>query len=124
MNPDRATSADLLPTSSCKVTRNVVIRGGMAWAPIFCANCGKDGGLVPDFPEVKANAFYLCVPCAEVWSPLVDTMMVSDEVFWQKMIAAQVEADGRVLTPLEQIEALKNSDHYLTKLARERYDQK
>lgn len=115
-------NANILPTSAAKVTKNVIVRAGVPWVPIFCANCGKDGGLVPE--EVKHVAFYLCDPCGEKWSPLVDQMVVSDEFFWSKINEAMREADGRVLEPWEIVEALKNGDHYLSKLARERYDQK
>lgn len=74
---------NLLPDSRPKVQRNIIKLNGANWCPIFCANCGKDGGLVPE--ENMTFAFYLCESCAEKWSPLVDTYMVPDEVFWQKV---------------------------------------
>lgn len=115
---DQVRPADVLPNCLPKVTRKVVWRGPMAWIPLFCANCGADGGLVPE--EGSDFAFYLCDPCAEKWAPLAGTMLVPDEVFWQKLNAAQVEKYGRILTPPEQVEALKDGDHLLSKLARDR----
>lgn len=109
----------LLPTSIARETKNVIFRGGIPWVPIFCANCGKDGGLVPE--ETKQFAFYLCLPCADKWSPQVDTMMVPDEVFWEEVKQAQLERMGREMTALEVMEALKDPNHFLSKLAKDRY---
>ena len=90
----------------------------MNWVPIFCANCGAPGGWVPE--ESTTFAFYLCNPCAEKWSPLAGTMAVPDEVFWQKVKDAQIEKYGRELTAPEVVEALKDENSILTKLAKDR----
>ena len=111
--------ADALPTSIAKVVRGTVMRGGEPWIPIFCANCGADGGYVP---EAAADfAFYLCDPCAEKWSPLVDTMLVPDEIFWKKLHEAQREKYGRLLAINELLEQLANPDSMITKLANDRH---
>lgn len=52
------------------------------WMKIFCANCGADGGFIPE--TGPHFAFYLCTPCSEKWSPLVGTMMIPDGVFWER----------------------------------------
>ncbi len=111
--------AEILPSSVPRETKNVVFREGVPWIPIFCANCSCDGGWIPE--ETKDFAFYLCVPCADKWEPLTGTMLVPDEVFWDKVNAAQIEKYGRILEPHEQIEELKIGDSMLSKLARERY---
>ena len=113
---------DVLPNSVPKETKNIVFRAGVPWIPIFCANCGCDGGWVPE--AAKDFAFYLCVPCAETWAPLAGTMLVPDEVFWQKLHGAQFEKHGRLLTDLELVEQLKDGDSMISKLARERHDVK
>jgi hypothetical protein len=87
------------------------------WTPIFCANCGKEGGYVPE--ENMTFAFYLCDACAEKWAPLTGTLAVPDEVFWQKVKEAQAEEYGRLLTATEIAEQLKDGDSMLAKLARE-----
>jgi hypothetical protein len=118
-------STDVLP--NCIAQRNersIVSANGMKWLPIFCANCGKDGGLVleTDWSRVKNFAFYLCDPCTEKWSPMADVALVPDQVFWQKIHEAQLEAFGRDLTEAEIVEALRDDDHILTKLCKDRYD--
>ena len=116
---------DILP--NCIALRNeksVIWANGMKWLPVFCANCGKDGGQVleTDWSRVKNFAFYLCDPCAEKWSPLADMALAPDEAFWRRVHAVQMEEFGRDLTEAELIEALKNDDHILTKLCKDRHD--
>ena len=114
---------DILPNCIPKNIKKVQRRGQMNWVPIFCANCGADGGLVPDPADVGIGgdfAFYMCQPCAEKWSPLTNTYLVPDEVFWDKVKKAQLEKYGRELTGPEVAEALTDGDSMLSKLARER----
>jgi hypothetical protein len=99
--------------------RGVKFLNGTPWRPIFCANCGADGGFVPE--ENCDFAFYLCQPCAEKHGKIEGTFMVPDEVFWKRVADAQVEKYGRVLTADEQVEALRDSDNLLSKLGRDRH---
>lgn len=123
--PTEARTADLLPNCVTKETKNVVMRNGVPYVPIFCANCGCDGGWVPqDSIEATGFAFYLCNPCAEKWAPLAGTYMVPDDVFWEKVKQTQIETYGRELSGEEVAEALKDDQHILTKLARDRFDWK
>lgn len=78
--------------------------------------------LQSEWDRIKNFAFYLCVPCAEKWQPLVDTAVCPDEMFWRKIHDAQMEAFGRDLTEQEIIEALKDDEHILTKLCKDRHD--
>lgn len=111
-------SDDVLPDSRARTTRGIVFRNGEPWIPIFCANCGADGGHVPE--ASKTFAFYICVPCGEKWAPLAGTMLVPDEVFWAKVKEEQIERYGRELTGDEVAEALKDPQHVLSKLAKDR----
>lgn len=109
----------LLPDSRPKVQRSVTRHKDINWTPIYCANCGKDGGFVP---EENCNfAFYLCDPCAEKWSPLVDTYMVPDEVFWNKVKEEQLTKYGRVLQP-DELQKILKEDNSLSKLCSDRKD--
>jgi hypothetical protein len=119
--PTEYATADLLPSSVAREIKGEVEIKGIPHVPIFCANCGADGGWVPRAAiEDKAFQFYLCNPCGEKWAPLAGLMLIPDDVFAQKVAAAQLEHDGRYLTPDEVGEALKDPQHYLSKLAKDR----
>jgi hypothetical protein len=104
--------------------RSIVWANGMKWLPTFCANCGNEGGMVleTDWNRVKNFAFYLCEPCAQKWSPMADVAIAPDQAFWNKIHEAQLEQFGRDLTEAEIIEALKDDEHILSKLCKDRYD--
>lgn len=109
----------LLPSSVPTHITGTIFHDGIEWIKIYCANCGCDGGMVPE--ETKKFAFYLCDPCGAKWEPLANTMLVPDEVFWEKVKTEQLERYGRELQPFEVVEALKDDNHILSKLARDRY---
>ena len=67
-------SIELLPDSRAKnVTGRVFTMNG-TWVPVFCANCGKDGGLCPE--ENMTFLFYLCVTCNETYGAIAGTMVM------------------------------------------------
>jgi hypothetical protein len=113
---------DILPDCRLKNPTNVIRDAyagmGLNWQPIFCANCGADGGLVP--AENCDFAFYLCNPCAEKWGPIAGTYAEPDAIFFAKVKAAQIEKYGRELEPPEIIELLNDENSFLSKLAKER----
>jgi hypothetical protein len=119
-----ASNPVLLPDSRPRVQRNVQWRVnnniGMNWVPIYCANCGAPGGLVP---EQGCNfCFYLCDPCAIKLPPIDGTYMIPDHVFWENVKQEQLARYGRELTPEEMAEVLKDGENPLTKLCRDRKD--
>lgn len=62
-------------------------------------------------PEANMTfAFYLCERCAEKWTPLVDTMLVPDEVFWARVREEQINRHGRLLDN-QELAALLEDDH-------------
>lgn len=109
---------DILPNSVPHERKNIVFRGGVPWVPIFCANCGVDGGWIPE--EACDFASYLCDPCAIKWGPSSTEYLMPDEVFWEKVKQAQLEKYGRELSAEEVMEQLKISDSMISKLARDR----
>ena len=119
--PTEQWQADLLPSSILTTShthKNTKYHIGLNWVPIYCANCGADGGWVP---EDTANfAFYLCQPCADKWAPIAGFYIEPDAVFWEKVKKAQIEKEGRELTGAEVAECLKDDTHYLSKLAKDR----
>lgn len=113
--------ADILPNSLPR-ERTVVegrhdLAGRIGWLKIFCANCGADGGFIPE--QGPKFAFYLCPPCGEKWSPLVGTMLTPDEAFWRLVEQEQMEQYGRELAPEEVVEVLQENTS-LAKLAKDR----
>lgn len=116
-------NAEVLPSSVAREIKNFKIHNGIPWIPIFCANCGKDGGWIPE--ETKDFAFYICEsPCGEKWDPIIGTYVVPDEVFWEHAKQVQLEKYGRELQPYEVVEALKDGNHILSKLAKDRHKKK
>jgi hypothetical protein len=104
---------DLLPDCRAQAVPAGVNRGVLGtWLPVFCANCGADGGLVPE--ENMTFIFYLCNSCAETHGQIAGTMLMPDEVFFARVAEAQLEECGRYLTP-EEWERLDTS-HPLVKL--------
>lgn len=90
---------DILPDSRMKDRRQFVWGPMGSWLPIFCQNCGADGGLVPE--EGTTFAFWLCRSCAEKFGDIAGMMLLPDEVYWEKLKQEQLEAYGRFLTEPE-----------------------
>lgn len=114
---------DILPDSRLREPKDVKRfqqpnRTISNWVPIFCANCGADGGRVP--VENCNFAFYLCNKCVESWGTVAGTHCMPDDVFWAKVREEQEEKYKRELTPFEIDEALKDEHNVITKLVRER----
>ncbi len=90
---------NVLPDSRSQQLRNGQYRGGMWWVPIYCANCGGEGGLVPE--DTTNFVFYLCNDCFALCGEITNTYVMPDEVFWEKVKQEQVEKYGRYLTQVE-----------------------
>jgi len=96
---DNITGKEILPDSRLKNPKRVTNHLGYNWIPIYCANCGADGGFVPE--DNMNFAFYLCDPCAEKLPPIDGTYVMPDEVFWKKLEEAQIEKYGHLLSVTE-----------------------
>lgn len=68
---------ELLPDSRPRTAVGLVPykEWGMA-QPIFCANCGKDGGFIPE--QNSTFAFYLCNECWEAHGHLTGVMAIPE----------------------------------------------
>jgi hypothetical protein len=118
---DENPASNVLPDSRLKAPKDRWWHPRLGWmVPLFCASCGKEGegGSVPE--EHCDFAFYICEPCAEKLGPIMGTYAEPDVLFWKRVNAAQMEEFGRILTADEQVEALKDGNHILAKLARDR----
>lgn len=112
--------ASVLPSSVAREIKGDRVRNGVKEIPIFCANCGVDGGWVPE--PSKDFAFFLCDDnqngCSAKWSPMVDFMVVPQEKFWEVARQEQLERLGREMTPVEIANAVKDPNHWLHSLLR------
>jgi hypothetical protein len=109
--------ADLLPDCRSRTPRGVALGVAGLWEPVFCANCGADGGLVP--AENMTFLFYLCNTCAETYGQIAGLMLMPDEVFFAKLAEAQLERYGRYLTPMEWAAIGEDPSHPLWTLLKE-----
>lgn len=87
------------------------------WTPIFCANCGGDGGLVPE--ENNSFAFYLCPACYESHGHLAGMMVEPDQVFWERIQQEQLEKYRRTLSKEELQQITDEGGTPLAKLIKE-----
>jgi hypothetical protein len=96
---------ELLPDCRAKTTKNRIFVPGGAWIPVFCANCGIDGGSCPE--ENMTFMFYLCNKCAETYGQIAGTLMMPDELFWEKLRQEQLASHGRFLTEDELVQVVQ-----------------
>jgi len=94
-----AIKIDLLPDSRAQETKGRIFTPMGAWIPFFCANCGKDCGSCPE--ENMNFLFYLCPKCFETHGEIAGTMMMPDEVFFEKLKQEQMASYGHYLTQQE-----------------------
>ena len=74
---------DPLPSSKLKKPTGEKFHRHANWEPIFCANCGRDGGYVPK--DTVKHAFWLCNDCWEKHGTIAGALAVPDEQFWKKV---------------------------------------
>ena len=107
---------DILP--DCRSQHKQIISCGIAglWEPVFCANCGADGGMVP---IGTTFLFYLCNICAETYGQIAGTMQMPDEVFFANLAEEQLLRYGYYLTYEEWGKVGEDLSHPLWTLLRE-----
>lgn len=105
---------ELLPDSRAKETKNRIFTPMGTWVPVFCANCGADGGSCPE--ENMTFLFYICKLCAEKYGDIAGTMMMPDEVFFEKLEQEQLEGFGRLLSMEELITVVQEDATPLARL--------
>ena len=89
------TKKDVLPDCRTLTPKGAVhLSGWGSWIPIFCANCGKEGGKVPE--ENMTFIFWLCDNCFETCGKIAGTMAVPDEVVWEQIRQEQLTKQGNL----------------------------
>jgi hypothetical protein len=109
---------EILPDCRLKSPKGIAFHRSSNWVPIFCANCGAEGGFVPE--ENMTFAFYQCQGCADKYPVPEGMYRIPDEVFWQKLNDAQMEQYGRILSGNEIAAALEDPGSMFSKLAKGR----
>lgn len=109
---------DILPDSRAKTDRGHVIQGSVKWVPVFCANCGKEGGLVT---ETCTFAFWICGPCEKRCGAILAPgyARIPDQVFYEKMAQEQLEHFGRPATRNELLQIVAEDCTPLATLIKE-----
>jgi hypothetical protein len=110
---------DILPDSRAKTPRGLVMFSPMGTlVPVFCVNCGAAGGHCPE--ENMTFICYLCAKCAETHGAIAGTLMMPDQVFWERVKQEQIEKYGRVLTAEETARSLEDPLSLESLLAKDR----
>ena len=79
----------ILPDSRSPAARGATLGPGGYWVPIYCANCGAEGGVVPE--ATTTVAFYLCDNCFEEHGTVAGLLAVPDELVFRELREAQKE---------------------------------
>lgn len=116
--PSWESGLDILPDSRLKHPVGSVRRMDGWWVPVYCANCGTAGGLMPE--DNITFAFYLCPKCFEVHGAPAHTAVTPDEAFWAQVAREQLDRMARMMTPAELLQALADPTHPIAKLAKDR----
>jgi len=106
--------SNLLPDSRARETKGRIFSVLGTWVPIFCANCGKEGGSCPE--ENMTFLFYLCPKCHETYGAIAGTMVMPDEVFFEKLKQEQLASYGRYLTEQELLTVVQEDASPLARL--------
>lgn len=108
---------DILPDSRPRETKGrIFTRNGVTWVPFYCANCFKHCG---SCPETSTFLFYLCPKCFETHGEIAGTMIVPDQVFYERVAQEQQEAHGRPLTHAEMVQVVQEDCTPLATLLKE-----
>lgn len=111
---------DVLPDSrltTISTPKNSRFYNGQFWEPIFCANCGADGGMVPE--GAMTSVFWLCNSCFQTMGEITNTMVMPDEVFFAKVQQEAHEMFGRDLNEQELIRVVEEDASPLATLLKQ-----
>lgn len=111
------TNGLILPDSRAKETKGAKWTPNGFEIPVYCANCGDEGGTCP---AEATFLFYLCTPCFEKHGEVTNVMFMPDEIFFKQVAEAQVETYGHALDAVETEIALGDPESLESRLARDR----
>lgn len=94
---------------------------GCFMEPVFCASCGVQGPWVPE--KNMDFAFWLCDKklngCFEKHGEIAGTMVMPDQVWWEKIKQESLEKHGRELTHTELSAVVASDSSPLATLIKE-----
>jgi hypothetical protein len=109
---------NILPDSRARNPKGLIFNSPMGTlVPVFCANCGAHGGHCPE--QNMTFLFYQCSECHTKYGQITGTMVMPDEVFFEKMAQEQLAAHGRYLTELELAKVVAEDSSPLATLIKE-----
>ena len=97
-------SADVLPDSRARNSKDVVLVNGINYVPIFCANCGRRYGMVPESQITHVTALCDTGGCSEQYGHAAHFMADGDTAMREntaEVHAALVKKLGRPITGAE-----------------------
>lgn len=107
---------EILPDSRARTVKGSIKGPWGYWLPIFCANCGAEGGYVPE--ENMTFAFYLCRNCEHLGST-ANMMAEPDVAFWNRVNKEQMDKYNRLLSQKELQKVVEDSSTPLSTLLAE-----
>src|SRR6185295_9971847 len=109
---------EILPDSRARETKGRIFSTCGSWVPVFCANCGVRGGSCPE--ENMTFLFYICPKCFERYGAITGTMVMPDEVFFEKLKQEQLASHGRFLDEKELVQVVQEDASPLATLIKGR----
>jgi hypothetical protein len=110
---------DILPESRTRDRKGGVQTANGWYLPIYCANCGKRWGMVPE--KHITFAFALCDSCHETHGTPAHFHMEPDQVFWKRVQEAMLDEKIDSLTEQEMKQRADDPSSKIGKLLKERY---
>lgn len=110
---------DILPDSRPRDRRGAVhVLGKGTFVPVYCANCGRQYGMVPE--KMITHVFALCDgKCSTVWGHVAHGWTDPDAKVRTDLAEAMRTDYGRLLTQVELYEALDHPKQSLAAVARD-----
>ena len=107
----------VLPDSRTRDRRGIIHKDGVNYVPVYCVNCGKSAGMVPE--KLITHVTALCDDgCAGKYGDLASTYKDPDAVFRENLGEA-LSPLGRQVTPEELDRMLGAPSPALAALARD-----
>jgi hypothetical protein len=109
---------DILPESRPRDRKGAVQTADGWMIPVYCANCGKRWGMVPE--KHITFAFVLCESCVETHGVPAHFHMEPDRVFWDRVKEAMLDEQIDSLTQEDMQKHVNDSSSSIGKILRER----